>query len=530
MAIDLRKNKDALLKAYNEVVTDNNDIDWAVFTYEGQTCTLKVSDTGEGSIGDLVDELNSSKIMYAYCKVMDPNTSLPKYVLINWQGEAAPESMKFKCANHLRDVVHFFKGVHVTINARTEDDVDEDDILKKVAKSSGSQYSIHKEKPKPKEDIAPVASVYQKTQASRDINIKERDKFWAQTETEEQKRIAAEKKVLLERQQSIDSERKAREAKEQEMRDKQVQERMKMVSQQKAAERRASQTDDSEEKKQWEKEQELAYKEEEERRLEAEKIRKQRALEAEKLASGQTSNARSFFKRKESQTDDNEPVNRGPPPPRKLKHNFGAVNQEEAPARKAPIQLPREPSPPPSQPYREPSPPPTQQYREPSPPPREPSPPPREPSPQPAREPSPPPMNVAPPSQPATRNLLAESLPQRQRDSDEEENDDEDWGEDENANIPAVHAQHIPEPEPAMEEPPMEEPASPQQQQAPDAQQSGCVNAVALYDYQAADETEITFDPDDVISDIDRIDEGWWVGTAPDGSRGMFPANYVEIM
>ena len=28
MAIDLRKNKDALQKAYNDVVADNNSIDW----------------------------------------------------------------------------------------------------------------------------------------------------------------------------------------------------------------------------------------------------------------------------------------------------------------------------------------------------------------------------------------------------------------------------------------------------------------------------------------------------------------------
>ena len=46
---------------------------------------MYVYDT-EGGISDLVDDLNSSKIMYAYCKVMDPNTNLPKYVLINWVG------------------------------------------------------------------------------------------------------------------------------------------------------------------------------------------------------------------------------------------------------------------------------------------------------------------------------------------------------------------------------------------------------------------------------------------------------------
>ncbi|XP_045190273.2 drebrin-like protein B isoform X2 [Mercenaria mercenaria] len=528
MAIDLRKNKDSLLKAYNEVVADNNDIDWAVFTYEGQTTVLKLAETGEGSISDLVDDLNSSKIMYAYCKVIDPNTSLPKYVLINWQGEAAPESMKFKCANHLRDVTHFFRGVHVTINARTEDDLDEDDILKKVSKSSGSQYSIHHEKAKPAEPIAPVGSVYQKTQAAKAINMKQRDQFWAQTETEEQRRIAEDKRKFVERQQSFESERKAREAKEQAERDRQVQERMKAVSQQKAAERRASQTDEDAAKKQWEREQDQAIREEEERRKESEHARRERAAEAERLASSQTSSARNFFKRKESMTDDQEPIHRPPPTgPGKLKHNFGSVDQYEPPARKAPIQLPREqPSPPPTEPARQPSPPPQRQPspppREPSPPPRQPSPPPqRQPSPPPQRQPSPPPVSAVPTQQPHTRNLLAEGLPARQADSDEEENEDEDWGEDENANIPAVHAPHIPDQ-------PVEEPESPQQPTHPGSDQGIC--ATALYDYQASDDTEITFDPDDIITQIEQIDEGWWIGNAPDGRRGMFPANFVEVI
>lgn len=45
-----------------------------------------------------------------------------------------------------------------------------------------------------------------------------------------------------------------------------------------------------------------------------------------------------------------------------------------------------------------------------------------------------------------------------------------------------------------------------------------------------ADDTEITFDPGDIITDIEEIDEGWWQGYAPDGTFGMFPANYVEMI
>ena len=51
--------------------------------------------------------------------------------------------------------------------------------------------------------------------------------------------------------------------------------------------------------------------------------------------------------------------------------------------------------------------------------------------------------------------------------------------------------------------------------------------AVALYDYQAAAEDELSFDPDDVITNI-QIDEGWWRGECG-GQIGLFPANYVQL-
>ncbi|XP_064423272.1 src substrate cortactin isoform X4 [Latimeria chalumnae] len=54
------------------------------------------------------------------------------------------------------------------------------------------------------------------------------------------------------------------------------------------------------------------------------------------------------------------------------------------------------------------------------------------------------------------------------------------------------------------------------------------ITAVALYDYQAAGDDEISFDPDDIITNIEMIDEGWWRGICK-GSYGLFPANYVEL-
>lgn len=43
-----------------------------------------------------------------------------------------------------------------------------------------------------------------------------------------------------------------------------------------------------------------------------------------------------------------------------------------------------------------------------------------------------------------------------------------------------------------------------------------------------AGDDEITFDPGDIITDIEEVDEGWWMGTCH-GQRGLFPSNYVEM-
>jgi len=38
----------------------------------------------DGGIEELTEDLSGGKILYAYVKVIDPNTNLPKFVFINW--------------------------------------------------------------------------------------------------------------------------------------------------------------------------------------------------------------------------------------------------------------------------------------------------------------------------------------------------------------------------------------------------------------------------------------------------------------
>ena len=56
------------------------------------------------------------------------------------------------------------------------------------------------------------------------------------------------------------------------------------------------------------------------------------------------------------------------------------------------------------------------------------------------------------------------------------------------------------------------------------------MEAVALYDYTAADDDELTFHEGHIIREVLAIDDGWSEGRLLyNGLYGMFPSNYVEM-
>lgn len=53
------------------------------------------------------------------------------------------------------------------------------------------------------------------------------------------------------------------------------------------------------------------------------------------------------------------------------------------------------------------------------------------------------------------------------------------------------------------------------------------VPVVAIYDYYADKEDELSFQESAVIYVLKKNDDGWWEGVM-DGVTGLFPGNYVE--
>ncbi|XP_077942968.1 drebrin-like b isoform X10 [Gasterosteus aculeatus] len=416
MAVNLSKNGPALTSAFKEVVDEKSNTNWALFTYEGNSNDIRLVEKGDGGLEELVEELNSGKVMYAFCRVQDPNSGLPKYVLINWTGEGVKDARKGLCANHVSSMANFLRGAHVTINARAEEDVEPEVIMQKVAKASGANYNFHKEASNRFQDSGPqgpVGSVYQKTNAMSEIKKTNKDNFWAQTEKEEEKRRVTEQLKADEERQHLEKERKDREAKETVQRDKRDKERATQIDQQKKYEQ-----------------QQGAATKHQEKRAEAASLISQRAM-----------NPREMFKQRE----------RGITPS----------------------------------------------------------------------------DSDIPPAAPA-----APASPQPEPDVD----DGQSWAEyDEQEETPQEPFEEKTPVVPSyVQETAREEPAEVEEtnlyEVTPDEAPDKGTCARALYDYQAADDTEISFDPDNIITGIEMIDEGWWRGYSPDGHFGMFPANYVELI
>lgn len=151
---------------------------------------------------------------------------------------------KGTCANHVRDISKLLAGAHLSIAARTDDDVDAELLIEKLS-AVGSAYSFKDGRtrtdegrstfPSPPSPLhspinisdhaAPVGTNYSRVNPSKEINSKDRDNFWKKEEEEERSRIALEQERREVERKRREEERRQREELEHKERERRLIER-----------------------------------------------------------------------------------------------------------------------------------------------------------------------------------------------------------------------------------------------------------------------------------------------------------------
>ncbi|XP_053606769.1 drebrin-like protein [Plodia interpunctella] len=546
MAINLDKHKDALIAAWKDVLDEKTETNWALFGYDGLTNDLKFVSKGDGGLIELIDDFNSGKIQYAFLKVDVPNGSISKYVLINWQGEGAPTVRKGTCANHIKHIAQFFTGFHMTMHARTEDDLDEKVILDKLSKA-GSAFNFKQCRPEEVPPSGPVGTTYKKVNPVQEINSKERDQFWLKEEQEEKKRLEAERKRREEEKRKAEEDVRRRDELEAARRDRKSELKKDSPEATSPTGLNAS-----------------------------EALRRQRSAEARQLIGASTAAARALFQQNLNQGQMNNKTNSNIPekPVRSsvIAQRINTFTQNSPPVTSTPPKSPSKIQPKaelheetteqpklspmknidkiklslesPSQIQYEPIIDPTVDL-----------------SPSTETEPSSfSAINYSEyrdieenmkQSEPMIKQNILENDMFDASYSSSNENDDDDSDNKFSTikrspysknNIAEEHRSELSRQNTVIENVNFKkengsatlEDVSPEGLEEStiyeDLDEDPGLTARALYDYQAADESEITFDPGELITHIEQIDAGWWQGLGPRGVFGLFPANYVELL
>uniref|UniRef100_A0A3B4VKC5 Drebrin n=1 Tax=Seriola dumerili TaxID=41447 RepID=A0A3B4VKC5_SERDU len=230
MAVNLGKNRLALLTAYQDVIDETSDTDWALYTYEDDTNDLTLATSGGGGLAEITLTFDSARVMYGFCSLKDPTAALPRYILINWVGEDVPDARKCACASHVATIADFFQGVEVIVNASSLEDIDPSAIGQRLTNGTAAVASPVLSRLRTREEEhGDVGTVYQKTNAEVEMKKINREEFWEQAKREEELRKEEERRKAAEERQRFEEERMELERKEQENREKRYRERERQI-------------------------------------------------------------------------------------------------------------------------------------------------------------------------------------------------------------------------------------------------------------------------------------------------------------
>eukprot|EP01133_Synstelium_polycarpum_P004282 gene4282-5000_t len=133
-----------LSAVYEQIRSDANDTNWCVFGYEGNNIVLQ--NQGTGGLSELAACFQDDQAQYAYLRVIsgDSESKRAKFVFISWCGVGVGALKRAKMSVHKASVKTVIKAFSVETHAENQSELDEEELMTKVRKSGGADYSGNK--------------------------------------------------------------------------------------------------------------------------------------------------------------------------------------------------------------------------------------------------------------------------------------------------------------------------------------------------------------------------------------------------
>jgi len=137
-------DEDGLRAAIKAVRADNDETDWMLMGYEGNTNQLKLVAKGANGLDELISHLKNDQILYGLYRTTDTidNTVAVKFVLIVWVGETVPIIRKARITTHKGDVTTFLGQYHVDVHCNNLNEINEDIVRDLVQRASGTHSGV----------------------------------------------------------------------------------------------------------------------------------------------------------------------------------------------------------------------------------------------------------------------------------------------------------------------------------------------------------------------------------------------------
>ncbi|XP_067087661.1 drebrin-like protein A isoform X2 [Osmerus mordax] len=293
-AVNLDTYSLSLLTAKEDILNPRSSTNWALFTYDGVSNNLKLTDSGAGGVLELAGKFHIAKPQYGVCRVaaVEPEGP-PRIAMISWVGQNVDEFRRTECASHVPAIKNFFKEAHVFISAERPEDVTEEVIGAELSKVRPPEDRLRRSsRSVDKEET--VGTNYRKTNAAMEMRRINRDSFWARAEREEEARKDEEKTRAAEDRRRLERERVLKERREAEERERKMNEKLQKIEEQRRRQAQLEEEMHRKEKSKWAQEQREHEDEMRARLRRSESIEK--AAEAAVLVSQRSMNPREFFR------------------------------------------------------------------------------------------------------------------------------------------------------------------------------------------------------------------------------------------